>query len=205
MASNSNTKFTFIVLAIAMAAGVGTQLLTRDSAKTPSSASSATEVLDTQPLAPFKLTFGDGTTFANDNFADKWTLLFFGFTNCPDVCPTTLATLAGVSKQLAARDVAMPQVIFVSVDPRADTAASADRYAKGFNKLFRAAAGSTEALRKLTDPLGILFLEVEVAGGYTVDHTTAMTMIGPNGALAAVLSGPHKIQELSDDIQRLIQ
>ncbi len=201
MVSNFGGKITFLILALAMAAGVWVQTSGRDKNLSASpEQTGATWVKASEPLPPFALLTGDGKTFDNASLAGRWTVLFFGFASCPDVCPTTLATLAGVQQQLVEAGLEPLQVAFISVDPERDTPALATKYAQSFDPNFLAATAPIDALRALTDPLGILFVRVPQGGSYTMDHSSALTLIGPDGALAAVIGGPHTRESLYRDL-----
>ena len=112
----------------------------------------------------------------------RWTFVFFGFVNCPDVCPTTLATLAAVRNSLA--DLAepyRPRVVLVSVDPARDTPAVLAQYVLHFDPSFVGVTGSPAALDTLTRALGVAVIvgPADAAGNYSVDHTAAVFLVDP--------------------------
>ncbi len=155
----------------------------------------------------FTLTGGDGKPFARTDLIGRWTLMFFGFTNCPDVCPTTLAVLKDVDRRLgdvpAWRD--QGQVVFVSVDPERDTPARIDDYVKHFDPRFRAATGPDEALQPLTRSLGILHAKVDGGGpsGYSIDHTASILLLDPRARLVGVFSLPHDAADIAERYTRI--
>ena len=137
----------------------------------------------------------------------KWSFVFFGYTHCPDICPTTLATLAQMDKLLA-EDAAVheqTQVVFISVDPGRDTAAQLARYVPYFNQRFVGVTGTQEEIDRLTRELGILHLRIERGEGkpYLVDHSTAILLFQPDGTLRALLTAPHEAQRLSSDFRAI--
>jgi len=132
--------------------------------------------------------------------------MFFGYTNCPDFCPTTLTTLAAVEKRLRAAQAATPQVIFVSVDAKRDTPAQLAKYVPYFDPDFVGlTAGEQPAIEALARKWGVpVLIRPAADGNYTVDHSGAIFVIDPAGRLAAVLTGPFTVEALQSDIQRLI-
>ena len=137
---------------------------------------------------PFLLTGSDGTPFSSERLAGKPYALFFGFTNCPDVCPTTLARLARLRKQIGKGDEAFA-IVLVSVDPERDTPAAMARYAGLFGTPVIALTGSIPAVEGIKKLFGITSENVPQAdGGYSVDHTATTFLIDPKGKFAATIS-----------------
>lgn len=137
----------------------------------------------------------------------KWSLLFFGFTNCPDVCPITLATLAQVEKSLAdlpAED--RPQVVLMSVDPKRDTPQQLAKYVKHFSPSFIGTTGAPEAVEKFTRQLGVpVAIHMLDGGSYTVDHSATIFLINPDAELRAVFSTPHVSTQIAADYRRIVR
>lgn len=160
-------------------------------------------------LEAFMLDGADGASITETALAGKWTLLFFGFTHCPDVCPTTLSTLREVTDLLKENpDFAQNgQVLFVSVDPARDTPAGLARYVGHFDRGFRAATAPPTRLSAFTSQLGILHTQVKLGSGqdYTVDHTASVLLIGPGLERLAVFSAPHEASDLAARIRQIIQ
>lgn len=137
--------------------------------------------------------------------AGDWSLLFLGFTHCPDVCPITMQALAATAGRMDGDT--MPRVAFVSVDPRRDSADTAKRYATAFNPDFIGATGDMPALRKLADTLRVEFdVPDEPADAqYDVAHPSAVFLLDPRGRLRAVLSTPHKPATMAADLRNIIR
>jgi protein SCO1/2 len=145
---------------------------------------------DLQVLPDFRLAREEGE-LTRAEIAPHWHFLFFGYTNCPNACPTTLALVAHVQNTLRERGLVAPQAIFISIDPKRDTPALAQRYAAAFGAGVTGAvadpAGSTELMR---------FLGVSAhanedgkgAEGYTVDHTTNFYLIAPGARWRATFA-----------------
>jgi protein SCO1/2 len=159
-----------------------------------------------RPLPEFSLLAHDGTRFDRGRFAGHWTLLLFGFTNCPDACPTTLTALA-----LARRDLAdlpraqLPQVVMVSVDPARDTPARLADYVPHFDPGFTGVTGTPAAIEGLTKALGVAVQAGPVIDGtYTVDHTAAVFLIDPDSRLAAVFPTPQVPRTVAGDFRQIV-
>jgi protein SCO1/2 len=148
-----------------------------------------------------------GRDFGLDRLRGRWTLLFFGFTHCPDVCPLTLATLAEARRLLAGLPPpAQPAVAFVSVDPRRDTAAALSRYVSHFDPEFTGVTGAAAAIESFTRALGVAVVMGAPAedGSYTVDHTAAIFLVSPAAELTAVFGAPHEAAVIAEDYRRIV-
>ena len=151
-----------------------------------------------RPLTAFQLTAHDQKPFDLNRLKDKWTLLFFGYTHCPDVCPTTLTELAQTIKQLEPAVLKDTQFVFVSVDPARDTPESLVGYVNYFDTRFLSATGSVNALRSLTQQLDVKFsLKTDLAGEPIVNHSSAILLIDPQVRYYARLNAPHYAEQIS--------
>ena len=151
-----------------------------------------------RPLTAFQLTAHDQKPLDLNRLKDKWTVLFFGYTHCPDVCPTTLTELAQTITQLKPAVLKDTQFIFVSVDPARDTPQSLAEYVNYFDARFLSATGSVKALRNLTQQLDIKFsLETDPAGEPIVNHSSAILLIDPQVRYYARLKAPHYAEQIS--------
>ncbi len=158
-------------------------------------------------LADFSLIDNQGRSFGPANLHGHWSLMFFGYTNCPDFCPTTLTMLAAVEKRLrAAKAEVPPQVIFVSVDAKRDTPAQLSKYVPYFDPEFIGlTAADQPAIERQARKWGVaVMLRPAADGNYTVDHSGAIFVIDPAGKLAAILNGPFTVEALQSDIQRIV-
>ncbi|MDJ0956666.1 MAG: SCO family protein [Arenicellales bacterium] len=157
----------------------------------------------------FELVTHLGTPFTLDSLKGKWSLLFFGYTNCPDVCPTTLQTLTQVDKQIGedVTDDHQMQVVFVSVDPERDSLERLAQYVPYFNQSFIGVTGKQTEINRLTQQLGILHMRVESDDdqSYLVDHTSSILLFNPNGELRALFSVPHKAKDIAEDVLKIKQ
>lgn len=160
-------------------------------------------------LPPFSLQQSDGTPLVAGELKGRWTLVYLGFTHCPDVCPTTLAQLAQAQKQWATLPGATrPQVLFVSVDPERDTPAVVGNYARRFARETLAATGEVAALETFARSLSLVFMKAPApAGGpadqYNVDHSTALALLDPQARMAGVIQPPVDPKAIAADLLAL--
>ena len=177
------------------------------SPKPPPALASGTILAPARPLADFSLIDNQGRSFGAANLRGHWSLMFFGYTDCPDYCPTTLTMLAALEKQLrAAKTVAPPQVIFVSVDAKRDTPAQLNQFVPNFDPEFIGlTAASQPAIEALAKKWGVAVnIQYAANGNYIVDHSTEIFVIDPAGNLAAILTGPFTVDALQSDFRRIV-
>ena len=157
-------------------------------------------------LDEFLLTADDDSVFSNQSLKDKWSLLFFGYTHCPDVCPLTLHQLAQANKELADKLDSTPNIIMVSVDPDRDTSEILQKYVRSFGENVSGVTGKNEELDKLTSQLGIFYkANKHVGENYSVNHSAAVILINKNAEFHAVFSAPHSIEHLVSDLPLLLK
>jgi len=128
--------------------------------------------------------------------------MFFGFTNCPDICPTTLTTMKQVKKRLAQQDF---RYIFVSLDPKRDTSDTLKEYMDFFNPEFIALTGDKKEIDKLSETMGVIYdFEGDTSSnGYLVNHYASILVIDPQGRLRAHILPPHSVDKVADAITKL--
>lgn len=153
---------------------------------------------------PFMLTDQDGRPFSSDSLKGKYRIVYFGYTFCPDACPTDMAVLGKAMRQLDAKDPAVSakiQPIFISVDPARDTPELLARYVGFFNPEFIAATGSDAELTRLTRALGLVYARGEPQDGtYAVDHSASAVLIDPQGNQAGLLRPPFDAAQIAADL-----
>lgn len=157
-------------------------------------------------LADWTLTNYTGEPFQLSNLEGKMVLLFFGYTSCPDVCPTTLADLADVKKELADKGDEL-DVVFVSVDPERDVPERLERYVTGFDPAFFGVTGSDEELRSMGKEYGLYFEHRNVTGtaaGYLVDHTAAIFLIDPEQNMRMIYGFNTPPSVIAKDVTQLL-
>ena len=162
----------------------------------------ATVLPQSAELPPFSLLDHNGVAFDNNSFNDRWSLVFFGFTHCPDICPATLQQLAVArSRVLEAGASEFPRIVLISVDPERDTPELMAEYVGQFGDGITGVSGSLDELRKLTSAFGIFFESSGGEGGdYSVSHSAAVIVINKRAEFHALFSAPHKVENFVSDI-----
>lgn len=196
---------TFAILIAAFAAGMGLWLGSRLLAPFQPALSAGLLYPSPRPVPEFTLARADGNPLTLADWRGRWTLVFFGFTNCPDVCPTTLATLKQAWVELGRRGLAdRIRVDFVSVDPQRDTSETLMKYVGYFSPDFVAATGSDEELGKLTRSLGLVYARTpNESGDYSVDHSAAVIIVDPQGRLVGMFRPPLDAAKIASDMVTL--
>lgn len=195
---------TAAVLGIALAAGLVLALRHADRSATPTAATLLPEPV---VLPAFRLLDDGGAEIGPEIFRGRWNLVFFGFTNCPDICPLTLQKLAMARQALAdAGQPILPRLVLVSVDPQRDTPERLAAYLRSFGDDVLGITGDEAGVRMLAAALGIYFARVEPSGsaaGYGVDHSAAVIVIGPDARYRALFSAPHEVANFVHDLPLL--
>lgn len=139
----------------------------------------------------FELTDHRGKAFTLENLKGKWSLLFFGFSQCPDICPTTLAAAARMYAELDPEEKQQLQVVLVSLDPERDTPEQLARYVPYFNPDFIGTSGNPYVLLKLATELNVAYSKVELDDdSYTIDHSGNLVLINPLGHYHGFMKPP---------------
>jgi protein SCO1 len=167
----------------------------------------ATILLQPRALPPLDLVDQDGRPLPADQLRKGWTIVFFGFTQCPDICPTTLTLLAQTKKLLADLPAAQqPQVLLISVDPERDTPAILRPYVTFFDPTFMGATGTLEGVQQAASAFSVPYQKTPLpGGGYTMDHGAGLFIVAPDGTLAAYSSPPLAAEALARDYRRIRQ
>ena len=187
-----------IGLAAVLAAGIFLGLRTQ----APSEPKYALVLPAPNPVPEFSLVDQHGNPADQTVFEGHWDLVFFGFTHCPDICPTTLQVLSTAKTALEERGQSpLPRIVLVSVDPERDTPEIMSQYVDYFGDDNLGITGSLEEVRKLTSGLGIYFEKQSADGDdYVVDHSAAVLVIDPDGGFHALFSGPHVVENYVYDL-----
>nr|VFJ86720.1 MAG: protein SCO1/2 [Candidatus Kentron sp. LFY] len=156
----------------------------------------------------FTLTDHRSNPFTKENLQGQWTFLYFGYTTCPEVCPTTLGALAQADRILREESFAIhPKFVFISVDPGRDTQEQLAHYVPYFSPNFLGVTGSEEEILALSRPLGVVYRRSEQGdseGSYLIDHTASVLLVDPKGNTVAVISPPHDAQSIVDDFRKIV-
>ena len=163
------------------------------------------QVLQSQDPVDFSLTAHTGERVALSDFRGKHAVIYFGYTYCPDVCPTTLARLNLTLTLLddKADDV---QVLMVSVDPERDTPEKLAPYMAAFNPTFLGLTGSEQEVLQAATPFGVYFAKNEVEGqsGYLVDHTASVMVVDPAGRVKLIWPPNTSPEFMAEDLEYMI-
>jgi protein SCO1/2 len=205
--TNQDGRALVLWVAGALALSLGLYLASLSRNPPPQLSQATTRLPTPKVLQPFELLTHTGEPFTLDSLKGRWSFVFFGYTHCPDVCPTTLATLSAVANLLA-KDTKLAseaRFYFVSVDPERDTQAHLAEFVPYFNSAFVGVTGSPEQVDNLTRQLSILYRKgtPDAQGGYLVDHTASVLLINPEGQFEAVFSPPLNAGHIAADFAKL--
>jgi protein SCO1/2 len=195
-----------IIAILAMAAGVWSARLMLHRPM-PEDELSATRFPVSRDVPRFELLDHNNRVFDNSSLEQRWSFVFFGYTYCPDVCPTTLSVLNSIAQRLQDVDADI-RFVMVTVDPERDTPERLAEFVTYFNGDFLGVTGSDQALEQLTRPMGILYERVQPEAGsesYLVDHTAAVFLFDPDGRYHAVFSPPLSAEKIADDFRKMLQ
>ncbi|MEO7064979.1 MAG: SCO family protein [Dokdonella sp.] len=204
--NSGRVSATTLILIIAVAAALGLWFGTRMfGAPVAPRLEAAVLYPVARALPAFQLTRSDGKPLTLADWKDHWTVAFFGYTNCPDVCPTTLAAFKQVWKLLDATGAANTMRFdFISVDPARDTPELLARYVAFFDKDFIAATGTDDELTRLTRALGLVYsIEKSSDNNYAVDHSAAAVIIDPAGHQIGLFRPPFDPTKMAADLKTL--
>lgn len=155
-------------------------------------------------IGDFALVDDNNEPFTPAALRGKWSLLFFGFTYCPDICPTTMAQLSQFYKEMDAKYAGDTQVIMVSVDPARDDVAKLREYVRYFNPQFRGVTGEFLALQKFATSLSIPFSKVPGGGdNYQIEHSGNVAIIDPQGHYVGFFKAPHELSKLQTNYRSI--
>ena len=156
-------------------------------------------------LPDLTMTNQDGQPVVVSELKDKWTVLFFGYTFCPDICPTTLAQLRQIKNELPKDVLANLRVVLISVDPNRDTPAQLKQYLGYFDKEFIGLTASVADIQKLANSVSIPFIPADTSKpNYTVDHSGNLALLGPDGTQRGFIRAPLNNQKLVAQLPGLL-
>lgn len=160
-------------------------------------------------LPEFELIDHNGQILSKARFRDRWSLIFFGYTHCPDVCPTTLQDLSDMMKAIQHDEVRQAlQVVFVSVDPDRDSAEILKKYVQYFNPDFIGATAALPEIDRLTDAIGIMHSREKTSEDqvvYGVSHSASVLLLNPLAEFAGLFSAPHDSLAMANDLGKIIE
>jgi protein SCO1/2 len=193
-------RLSWLLVAIAaLCAALAGFWLARELDSSAPQLASGTWLARPRAVGDFQLTDHLGRPFTAQDLRGKPSLVFFGFTHCPDVCPTTLVKLAQVKKAAA---IAGLQVLFVTVDPQRDTPTAMGLYVHAFDPEFIGLTGDQRAIEKVSAEFGVAAVRVDLPGGeYTMDHSAAVFLLDTSARIVGVFTPPFDTRRLAQDLQ----
>ena len=190
-----------IYVAVFSAIALGIVLALHEWSSEPLTLRAGTALHEPRPIAEFEFLDEDGRPFERKNLEGQWSLLFTGFTHCPDVCPTTIALMAELRRRVSRDDL---QFVFVSVDPERDTPEVVAAYLAHFDPTLVGATGTRAEMERFTSALGLAQVRNPGIGDeYTVDHSTALVLTDPEARIAGYFQAPHQRDALAADLAAL--
>jgi protein SCO1/2 len=206
MKVNRNVFFVVIILLATISGFIAGQFLFE-----PQPAAPQVKIRAIVPETPRKLALPtlqrDSGSLDMADLEGKWSLIFFGFMNCPDICPATLNTVAQAKKQFEQAGAEFPQVVFISVDPYRDNVKDLGEYVRYFDEAFIGATGEEKLLTAITVQTDSTFMTVpsENPQEYKVGHSANLILINPSVELVAVLGAPHSVESVIDSLNHFKQ
>jgi protein SCO1/2 len=187
-----------VLLLLAVGGGAALQIAVTNAHRTSENASGQPRI-----GGAFELMDRNGRPFTQKDLLGRPFALYFGYTRCPDVCPTTLMRLATWRRSLGAEGEKL-QIVFVSVDPDIDTPASVGAYADLFRASIVGLAGTPEQIARIADAYRVIYAKVpQPSGGYNVDHSTYVYLMDSSGRFSDVISPLDSEAEATAKLRRL--
>lgn len=193
-----------LVLALVGTIAFGAGIFLAFTAPVPVEPQSQGYVLDEpRPLPDFELVDEQGARFTREDFKGQWSLLYFGFTYCPDICPSSLAVMAQVKQALAGEGGVEDRYYLVSVDPGRDTPERLSEYVTYFDPEFRGLTGEFAQLDVITQAAGAVYKipDAPESDDYLVAHSSTLTLIDPEGRIHAIFTSPFDPDAIAGDLQ----
>ncbi|AWM58252.1 SCO family protein [Stutzerimonas stutzeri] len=157
-------------------------------------------------IPEFELIDQDGQPFTSASLQQRWHILFFGFTACPDICPTTLSDMRRVLSQLPAEIREGVQLVLISADPARDTPQQLKTYLNHYRAGFIGVTGDMDQLQKVSKALGLPFVPAsETDGDYSVSHSGNLALVAPNGSLRGHIRAPLKLDGLKEMLPQVLE
>lgn len=152
----------------------------------------------------FRLVDQDGRTVTDTDLHGKWLLVYFGYTHCPDACPTALNDIALALRALGKRAAAV-QPVFITVDPKRDTPAAMKEYVKSFDAPILALSGSEAAVAEAARAYRVYYARHDLPGGdYEMDHSSIIYLMDPQGRFVASLTETNSAKQITDALKKSV-
>ena len=202
---NNVNKLSIILVAV-VALGSGLYFGTQHSGKPDLSQLTGFSFPEPEKLSNVNLVDHNNNPLTEENFSDKWTFIYVGYTFCPDACPMSLNTLNQMDGLLNQQDGPKASSLLVSVDPERDTPEHMKGYVKHFNSGFSGATGTPEAIKQFADQVSAIYSVPEDRSdpNYLVDHSSSIILINPDAAVQAIFTPPQSAEVLAKDFKLLV-
>jgi len=157
-------------------------------------------------IKSFNLINHRSENITKENFKNHWSMIFVGYTHCPDICPTTMTVMTQVSEFMQKQQIKPPEIVFLSIDPERDTADILNSYVTYFNKDFIGLTGEVAEIKQLSAQLNAVFRKAPGLSGnitdkdYLMDHSSALMLMNPDGNLQSILTAPHTPANIIESI-----
>ena len=156
-------------------------------------------------IPPLELVDQDGQRFDTRSLQGRWHILFFGFTACPDICPTTLSDMRRLFSQLPKETRNQLQLVLITADPARDTPQQLKTYLDYYRGGFNGLTGDMEQLQRLSRALGLPFVPAsETQGDYSVSHSGNLALVGPDGTLRGHIRAPLQLEGLRRMLPQIV-
>nr|WP_219853336.1 SCO family protein [Stutzerimonas stutzeri] len=156
-------------------------------------------------IPPLELVDQDGQRFDTRSLQGRWHILFFGFTACPDICPTTLSDMRRLFSQLPKETRDQLQLVLITADPARDTPQQLKTYLDYYRGGFNGLTGDMEQLQRLSRALGLPFVPAsETQGDYSVSHSGNLALVGPDGTLRGHIRAPLQLEGLRRMLRQIV-
>lgn len=162
-----------------------------------------------KPIKPFQLTDHRGQRFETGHLKGHWSFLFFGYTHCSDICPTTLLMFKNINSKLEKipDTIHNTQFILVSLDPERDSVEHLEKYIHSYHQDFIGLTGKQEQIKQFSSQFGIYYSRDKIRGNslddYLIDHSSAIVLINPNSEIQAIFTAPHHVEKITADFVRI--
>jgi protein SCO1/2 len=193
-------RTSWIVVAVAaLCAALAGFWLARELDSSAPQLTAGTWLSQPRSIGDFQLVDNLGRPFTAQSLQGQPSLVFFGFTHCPDLCPTTLVKLAQVKKVAAVPNL---RVLLVTVDPQRDTPTAMGLYVHAFDPDFIGVTGDPKSIEKLSAKFGVVAARVDLPGGdYTMDHSAIVFLLDTHGRIVGIFTPPFDVRRLALDLQ----
>lgn len=201
----SRTQRLLLVLCVLGAGALGAWWSARTSAPAAGAVilTHGTRLAPARSIAKLDLVDQTGGRFTEERLKGRWSIVYFGFTTCPMICPTTMAMLREVTRRVGTLPAALrPQVILITVDPETDTPAVIGRYVATFDPAFVGLTGGKAALDDAAEKFSVA--HSRSGDGRSFDHSSTIYLVDPAGDLSAVFTAPQTAEGIADDYRRLV-